>query len=414
MPQFIIFSLSHQRASIQKRESFSFTKEEITIFSKLIKSRLGEMECLILSTCNRTEILTHMEQTQVALFFKVLAEFKQQPLSQTKSAFEVYLDEEKAMLYFGEVSAGLQSQILGDAQILNQLKQAYHHATAQGLVSTYIHRLIHSLFAANKKIANQTNFKSGISSVSFAAVDMASEYLEMIKDPKICLVGFGEMGRNVCKHLLSKGYRNICILNRSREKVEQFALQHGQGITFLPVSSVVNHLSHFDVIIAAPSVDGYLIKPDCFLEPVANFKLLIDISLPRSIDPKVDQIKGIIRLDIDDIRQVTDTTMAQKEASIEAVKIILKEHLSDFQSWMVQYKKLGIIKELKSYLHKSKSEEIARLKKQNDIESALHQEASMEAMIQKVIKRSVVALKSARNEQERMVYVNLISEMFLN
>ncbi|WP_158859292.1 glutamyl-tRNA reductase [Lunatibacter salilacus] len=350
MQKFILYSLSWEQSDVKTREAFSFSNEDIVRFNDQMRSLNHVSEWMVLSTCNRTEILTYGKPSSMDEVLTQIAKAKNQLAAATSEIFQVRIED--ALPYIAEVTSGLRSQILGDAQILNQVKVAYKFACQCETVGAFTHRVMQLLFAANKKIATQTDFKTGISSVPYAAIDMAKEYMEMYNDPAIAVVGFGEMSQSVCKYLISKGVANITVFNRSKEKVREFFQFRPVQWTVYSLDELENKLVDFDIVFSAATVPNYVITPSMLnKEREGFFQLLMDISLPRSVDPNVDRLEGVIRLDMDDIKEVTGASESRKQESIGTVMRILEDCVHTFENWAESHKKLKGVRELKQRLY---------------------------------------------------------------
>ncbi|GAB3660840.1 glutamyl-tRNA reductase [Echinicola sediminis] len=413
MAQFRLLSLSHQHTDITLREKFALNQTETTELIAKCKGLPPISEILVLSTCNRTEILYTAEKDQSVSIFDLLCQLKGQKKQLAKDHFINYSNEEQVMAYLFKVSAGLQSQILGDAQIISQLKAAYALAQEQDTAGTYIHRLMHALFAANKKISSQTAFRSGISSAPYAAVDMIEEYSSMLKSPKIAVLGFGEMGQNVCRHLISKGFEELTVVNRTEDKVTLFNTKNKTQLIYSSLAHLASVVEDHDIIISTPSVPEPIITAEHFGSFNQAFKVLVDISVPRSVDPAVKNLSGLMLFDMDDISKVTEETLARKQASKAHVEKILDAYLQEFMSWKQENKNLEIIRSMKSALETIKAEELDRFQKEVPAERNEQYELIMNAMIQKIIKKTVLTMKSITDSEKRHLYNSMITQTFL-
>jgi len=390
MQKFILYSLSWEQSEVKTREEFSLSGEDILTLNKRIRSVDGISEWMVLSTCNRTEILTFGNYSSVEKVLAHLAAIKSQRKSLASQVFQVR--KEGALTYFAEVTTGLRSQILGDAHILNQVKGAYKFACQCGTVGAYTHRLMQLLFAANKKIATQTNFKTGISSVPYAAIDMAKEYMEMYNEPAFAVVGFGEMSQSICKHLISKGVSSITVFNRSREKVREFFQLRPTPCTVYGLDELSEKLVNFDIVFSAINVPTYIINPAMVSRDREGFfQLLMDISLPRSIDPAVDALEGVIRLDVGDIKEVTDASECRKQESIGTVNNILAECLATFVTWADTHKKLEVVRILKQKLYQM---DYGKLLALCDKTASAKPALPMPVLVQKVLKNAALSIKT--------------------
>ncbi|UCS91549.1 glutamyl-tRNA reductase [Echinicola marina] len=413
MIQFRLLSLSHQKTDITIRERFALNTTDIKELLTLFKSNSKTTECCILSTCNRTEILYVAKEDCNHEILSSLCKIKNQDLTLAKEFFTSLSNEEMVLSYLFRVSSGLESQILGDAQIISQFKSAYELAKEAETAGTYIHRLMHVIFAANKKITSQTGFRSGISSAPYAAVDMISEYQNMLKSPKIAIIGFGDMGQNVCRHLISQGCTDLTVINRSQEKLELFNQKNKTHIQYIPIEEINKSVDKYDIIISTPSVQTPILHSCHFKNGTNLFKVMVDISIPRSIAPEVGKIPGIVLYDMNDISQVTKKTLAQKKECIGAVEEILNDHLAEFLHWKQDNKNLQVIRNMKTALQTMKLEELDRFQKQGQLEDAGNYEQIMDAMIQKIIKKTVVTMKSLKDDKEKHLYNSMITQTFL-
>ncbi|QDH79670.1 glutamyl-tRNA reductase [Echinicola soli] len=413
MIQFRLLSLSHKTTDIAVRERFALNQNEVSLFLDKAKQVTSVEEVLAISTCNRTEIVCFGDKSGAYDLLYCLCQVKLQNIDIALRAFSQEHDEVTVLRYLFEVSAGLESQILGDAQIRSQIKQAYQLADKAQTAGTYIHRLMQVIFSANKKISSQTGFRTGISSASYAAVDMIEEYRSMFKSTQIAIVGFGEMGQNVCKHLCSKGHTELTIFNRTEEKVTQFNEKFKTELSYFPLDHLRRKMYQFDIIISSPSVTAPILQKSDFDTSDVLFKILVDISMPRSIAPDVASVPGIMLYDMDDIGKVTQTALEQKKASIQDVRNILDIYLEEFVQWQNDNKNLEAIRSMKAALQTIKAEEMDRYQRLMSEASSCTYEQVMDAMIQKIIKKTVVTLKSIKNENERKVYNSLINQTFL-
>lgn len=395
MQKFILYSLSWEQSDVKTREAFSFSNENILSFNDQIRSMKGASEWMVLSTCNRIEILTYGEPSLRDVVLTQIGKIKNKPKTAIAQVFQVRIED--ALPYFAQVTSGLRSQILGDAQILNQVKAAYRFACQCGTVGAYSHRLMQLLFAANKKIATQTNFKTGISSVPYAAIDMAKEYMEMYNNPTIAVVGFGEMSQSVCKYLISKGIEKITVFNRSVEKVREFFQFRPVQGTIYGLDDLSEKLADYDIVFSAVNVPNYIIEADMLSRDRGGFfQLLMDISLPRSIDPSVDALEGIIRLDMDDIKEVTNASECRKQESIGTVNGILEECLSTFDRWAATHKKLKVVRELKKQLYQMDYGKLLAFCNTDEKSIySLKSENNVPVLIQKVLKQTVLSIKTS-------------------
>ena len=215
-----------------------------------IKNTLEISELLVVSTCNRTEIYYNHEQDKFAEIISMLAIEKGilDQVAVLKKYFKQY-EKVDAIRHLFRVSMGLESQVVGDLQISNQVKRAYQWAADEGTATPFLHRLMHTIFFTNKKVVQQTAFRDGAASVSYAAVEMLQEFAQTIIDPRILIIGVGEIGRDVIKNLSETELTNVTIVNRTLEKAEKFASKYGYKVR--EFDEVWDAIGEADIVISS-------------------------------------------------------------------------------------------------------------------------------------------------------------------
>ncbi|MCC5939377.1 MAG: glutamyl-tRNA reductase [Lunatimonas sp.] len=404
MNQLIVFSLAYQNAEVSVREKFSFDKMSIQAFNKLARSRGVMQEWMILSTCNRTEIIAWMQPKQVAACLEVLAQAKASSFEEVHRVFKVIREQENSLQYLGEVAVGLRSQILGDAHLINQLKKAYGLACGEGTLGPFLHRLIQLLFSANKRITNETGFKKHVSSVPQAAVEMVSEYLSIFSSPSVAVVGFGQMGEQLVRYLVSRGIRNLTVYNRSLSKAVDFFQSRGIPGSVRNLADLPEQLVGHDIVFSAIYSPQYVITSQMLQSgPKADFTMLVDLSLPRTIDPLVNEHVEVLCLSMDHIREVAEEAKQLKVSSVGDVRRILGEYIRDYSEWREDYRYLRILKQLKRYLFWTKGN--THLVRQEGIS------AEVEREVNTILKQFVFLVKQAADSEEKEFYLNSVYEI---
>lgn len=404
MNQLVVFSLTYQDAEVSVRETYSFDEASIRAFNEVARVRGVMQEWLILSTCNRTEVIAWMPPKEVAAVIQVIAEVKNSSFGEVHKVFKVIREQEDSLQYLGEVAVGLRSQILGDAHLINQLKKAYSLACRERTVGPYLHRLIQMLFSANKRIANETGFKKHISSVPHAAVEMVSEYLSIFASPSVAVVGFGQMGEQLVRYLLSRGIRDLTVYNRSLSKAADFF--HRQGIpgNVRELTDLEEQLIAHDIVFSAIHSPKYVITSQMVQQrPEADFTMMVDLSLPRTIDPLVNEHVEVLCLTMDHIREVTEEAKQLKVSSVGEVRRILEEYLQDYIEWREDYRYLRVLRQLKRYLFQTKGNIPSSRK------AAVREEVELE--VNRILKQFVFLVKQAEDPEEKEFYLNSVYEI---
>ncbi|MFK7971858.1 MAG: glutamyl-tRNA reductase [Bacteroidia bacterium] len=408
---FRVVSLSHERAPVAIRELIHLDEQVSNTLLQRLRDVLGITEAMIFSTCNRTEIYYRDAYDHAEALIKMLCMEKGiTDAKQYQDYFRVINSELEAVHYLFKVSMGLHSQVLGDIQIASQIKQAYRVAHELGMAGAFMHRLLHTIFHANKRVQQETPFRDGAASVSYAATELAAELVSHVADPSVLVIGLGEMGRDVARNLDQDRFARIGLCNRTRSKAETLAKEVPQSCVedMEALSTVVNR---YDVVIAAVSVEKPLITAELVKNRIAS-QILIDLCVPRAIDPDVDNLPQIVRFAVDDINNRTQATLEIRKEAIPQVEAIILQELDAFFDWSRQLSISPTIHKLKAALEEIRKEQLAKfLKRASDEEAQLIDEVTR-SMMNKLIRMPVLQLKDAckRGEEEEMI--DLLNGLF--
>ncbi len=406
MEGFKALGLSYKTAPIEVREKVAFSDAEASLFMTKLKETFAIEEALLISTCNRTELYYTSSNEILDEIIKLIASFRAISSEQLSEYFNFY-DSEAASKHLFNVSLGLESQVLGDIQISNQVKRAYQQSADLELAGPHLHRLMHTIFFANKRVVQETRLQDGTASVASVAVDLIKGFVGNIEDPRIALIGLGEIGQNVLENL--DGIEaSITLVNRTKSKAEKLA--NGKNIKVLDFSDLNQALSENDVIISAVSTASPIISASNFGTEVLH-KLLIDLSVPRSMNDDLEVVPGISLYNVDQLSERTEKARKLREQAIPSAQQIVEEELLGFNSWKSEMGVSPTIQRLKSTLDQIRKEELARHKKLSDKEMELL-EVVTKSMIQKVIKLPVLQLKAACKRGEAETLVGVLNDLF--
>jgi glutamyl-tRNA reductase len=337
---FFVAGINYKKSDASVRGLFAINPDQYTrILQKASQS--GFQELFILSTCNRTEIygfaqssndLIHLlcsETAGDATMFKASAYIK---------------SGERAIEHIFNVAAGLDSQILGDYEIVGQLKTAVKFAKEQGFVGAFTERLINSVLQASKQVKNHTQLSGGTVSVSFAAVQYIRNNVASIAGKNILLLGIGKIGRNTCKNLVDYlETTNITLINRSPEKAAALALE--LGLKSAPVEDIGDEIAKADIILAATNAASPIIKRS-HLEG-KNDKLIIDLSVPYNVETSATGLPNVRLVNVDELSKLKDDTLKKREAEVPKAKAIIAELMAEFSEWCEMRRHAPMLKELK-------------------------------------------------------------------
>ncbi|MFT7271164.1 MAG: glutamyl-tRNA reductase, partial [Spirosomataceae bacterium] len=330
--QFRAVSISHKNAPLTIREQIALNEDECKALMLKLQETFGILEVIVLSTCNRTEIYYMTQGEKKKDIVKLLATQKAIPSETILPYVEFIEDQESAIQYLFEVALGLHSQVVGDLQIPNQIKNAYQWSADLNFSGPFLHRLLHAIFFVNKRVVQETAFRDGAASTSYAAIEAIETFLPLLNNPKILVVGLGEIGKDVALTLGDKGYENITLTNRTKEKAEDLGKQLGFDIC--DFENVEKQILESDIVISSVRLDSPLITKKLLKKQSrSTVQYLIDLSVPRSIEKDVEQLDGVVMYDLDEIQQRANEALKRRLAAVPDVKAIIADAIGDFNDW---------------------------------------------------------------------------------
>ena len=409
--QFRAISLSHKTAPLAVRETFALNEDGAKSFALQLKDLFDISELLVVSTCNRTEIYYTANQNLDADVLKSLVAFKVLGKADQYFSYFLFLDQIDAIQHLFEVSMGLHSTVVGDLQISNQIKHAYQASADLNMAGPFLHRLMHTIFFASKRVAQETNFRTGAASTSYAAVELIEELTASIVRPKVLIVGLGEIGSDVFKTLTDKNIADITLCNRTRAKAE--VLANGLEVRIVDFATIETELENADVVVSSVVMDKPLITKDLLTQTgVLSYKYLIDLSVPRSVANDVEQVPGILVYNIDALRSRADQALQQRLDAMPLVHAIIAEALLGFEDWSKEMLVSPTIQKLKNSLEQIRKEELSRHLKNLSEEEIGKVEKITQGMIQKIMKLPVLQLKAACKRGEAETLIDVLNDLF--
>jgi glutamyl-tRNA reductase len=409
--QFKALSLSYKSAPLAVREQVALNEDEIKNFSLKIRDLFNINETLIVSTCNRTEVYYVADENHNADIIKLLLIEKGiVDKGEYFGYFEQFNLQLAAIQHLFEVATGLHSKVVGDLQIPNQVKQSYQIAADLNLAGPFLHRLMHTIFFANKRVAQETSFRDGAASTSYAAVALTEEVTQLTALPKILILGLGEIGIDVCKNMAEKKW-DITVMNRTRAKAERIA--QGHDFRVADFADLEEEIKRADVIISSVLIDKPLVTKEMVARmEILTFKYFIDLSVPRSVEDNLEEFAGVLVYNIDTLRQRADEALQSRIDAIPHVREIIAEAIVGFEDWSKEMVVSPAINKLKNALEQIRKEEMARhLKNLSPTESEKLEKITM-GIVQKIMKLPVLQLKAACKRGEAEQLVDVLTELF--
>jgi glutamyl-tRNA reductase len=408
-----VLGISHKTAPLDVRGVFAISKHEIVPLSEKIMNETEIAELVILSTCNRTEIYYcnpkayHTKETNRVLL-GILHHLKKAKAHYTEHFYAYNRDE--AIKHLFRVTSGMDSMVIGEDQIVKQVKDAYIFCTEKSLTDAILMRLFQKSFEVAKKVRTHTNIQQGATSASYVAVDLANQIAGDLSTKKILLVGLGETGRLVHNNLKKKDARNITLCNRTFEKAEALSLETGDDI--LPFENLKKHLNTFDIIFTATTSEEIIIgKQD--LKPAKGRKqTYIDLSVPRNVDKSIDENENIALFGMDDLMAIINENTNMRKDSLSAAEIILNETTKEYLSWLDVRSLKPVIQAISKKVKQINEQELkASMAFHTPEELKLIEEYS-QRLAQKYIRSFIKNLKRLSKDGSSVHMLKTINEMF--
>jgi glutamyl-tRNA reductase len=410
--QFKVLTLSYKNAPIAVRESVSLNESAGRNLLQKIKEFTPVREALVLSTCNRTEIYYSAKQDYGQELLKLLAIEKGFIcIKKIEPYFKHITDANLAVQHLFRVTLGLESQVAGDMQIMNQVKNAYQLASDAEMAGPFLHRLLHTIFFTNKRVANETAFRDGAASVAYATVELVEELTRHLENPRVLMIGLGDIGATVCRNFVKTNLKNVIITNRTYSKAEALAQECNQVAT--PWEQVWDEIEAADVVISSVPGDCFFIGADAIANTSSkNLKSFIDLSMPRSIDSAIADLPGATVHNIDSIRNRATVALEKRLASVPQVEQIITESMTEFNTWTKEMAISPAVQQFKNTLEQIRQKEIARyVKNLGEVEKDLLEEVTRN-ILQKIVKLPVLELKAACQRGESDSLLEGLSALF--
>ena len=396
---FFIAGINYKKSDATVRGQYAINNEQYANLISLAP-QFGINEFFVLSTCNRTEIYGFTDDA--VNICELLC-------TQTQGTLDNFINMsyvkngKEAIQHLFEVAAGLDSQILGDYEIIGQIKQAVKFSKQNNFIGAYLERMVNGVLQSSKMIKNTTKLSGGTVSVAFAAIQYIKENCSDITNKKILVLGTGKIGSNTCKNLVDYlGTRNITLINRTENKAIELATS--LGLQSAPMSALANHISDADIIIVATNSAEPVVLASHLISN--GDKLIIDLSIPYNVEAAANQLSNITLINVDELSKIKDATLQKREAEVPKAKEIIDQHIVDFLSWHAMRKNVPVLKAVKTKLTQMNSCTIFV----NVFSSSLSTTTAnnSEENIQKVI--NGMALKMRSQNQQGCYFIEAINE----
>jgi glutamyl-tRNA reductase len=414
----VVVGLSHHTAPVEIRERLAFapTAMERPLQQMLALPTINE--ALIVSTCNRVELyaVTKEPDTAVAALRRFLADDHNVPLEEVEQHLYDYQGED-AIRHLFRVASSLDSMIIGEPQILGQIKTAYGYAVEFKTAGLILNRFLHKAFSVAKRVRTETGIASSAVSVSFAAVELARKIFDRLDDKGVMIIGAGEMCELAARHFVSNGVTRVLVTNRTFERAEKLAAEfQGRAVHF---EHFTEHLAEVDIVMTSTGAPTFILDHRQMEEVLRRRKhrpmFLIDIAVPRDIDPKVNDLDNVYLYDVDDLQGVVQANLKERQKEAHRAEAIIGEEIGQFHIWLANLEVKPTIVALRKRIEEISSQELAKtFGNHKDLSDAQRRgiEAMANAIVNKILHRPIAVLKRTQNDTSGEDYVDAVRELF--
>jgi len=418
--EIVITGLNHVTAPVQLRECIAFNENEVAAAVDDLKKNPAISEIMLFSTCNRVEVLmTTQENTEAALNAAVayISRIKNIPEAEFKPSLYTYTGKE-AVRHIFRVAASLDSMMVGEPQILGQIKNAFKTTVDKKGSGVVLNRLLHRTFNIAKRVRTETGIGDNAVSISYAAIELGKKIFGSLENKKVLLVGAGEMAELAVEHLIQNHVSDIYVANRTFERGVELANRfRGSAVRLEEVSEV---LKTVDIIISSTGAPGFVITRDIVKSAIKSRRsrpsFFIDIAVPRDIDPEINRLPNTYVYDIDDLNGIIDENVEARNKEALKAERLIDESVIGFEKWRTELKVVPTIIAMKEKLNTIAINEVKKtlnstLKHLSEADSQAI-ERMTDALINKILHDPINFLKNGGSHRDQSVYLNFSRTLF--
>ena len=415
-----VVGLSHKTAPVEVREKLSIPEPQTEGAIAHLLSYPHIEEVAILSTCNRLEIYIVAQETEQGIreVTQFLAEHSKLPVTFLRQDLFVLLHQD-AVMHLMRVAAGLDSLVLGEGQILAQVKNTHKLGQQYNGIKTVLNRLFKQAITAGKRVRTETSIGTGAVSISSAAVELAQMKLENLAACRVAILGAGKMSRLLVQHLLSKGAAQICVLNRSLKRAEELAKQFPeQSIKMCLLSEMVTVITEADLVFTSTSATEPILdraKLEMVLEPSRRL-MLIDISVPRNVHADVNALANVQAFNVDDLKAVVAQNQESRRKIAQEAEALLEQEVDAFDFWWRSLETVTTISCLRNKIETIREQELEKALSRLGSEFAEKHQEVIEALtrgiVNKILHDPMVQLRAQQDVEARRHCMQTLQKLF--
>lgn len=412
---FFVLGVNHKTAPVEVREKFAIAESKLSEAMKTLATYPGIEEALIVSTCNRVELIARSKNGTCDMHGAVQKIYGFDVEQYSKHLYEY--DSEKAIKHVFRVASSLDSMVVGEPQILGQVKEAYATARAVGTVQSQLDALMTRAFAVAKRVRTETAVASSSVSVASVAVELAQKIFGDLNGKVVYLVGAGKMCELAARHFIAKGATKVLVANRTYEKGVAFASRFGGEA--VPFDKLYETAAQADIVLSSTGSPVTIFRKEHGEKFLAKRKnrpmFFIDIAVPRDIDPALNELDGIFVYDIDDLQQVVASHLGDRKREAQRAEEMITEEVIKFQAKLQTADVVPTIVSLQEHLETIRTAEIDRVRGRLG-EMTPEQELAVEALtrgiVNKIMHTPITTLKSAAKDPEATTVIDIVRRIF--
>ena len=411
-----VVGLNHKTADVELREKLAFNGPKLEEGLQRLRDIPGIRETAIISTCNRVEIYLHVQDVQQA--FAAIKDFLVEFFEIRRESLDtaLYLHEDMAAVkHIFRVASSLDSMVVGEPQILGQLKDAFDFALEKKTTGVLLNRLLKKSISVAKRVRTETRIAENAVSISFAAVELAKKIFTDLAGKSFMLLGAGEMAELAAKHMMNNGVQDIIVANRTYERGCELSREfNGRAIRFEEFPA---ELAHTDIVICSTGASTFVLRKEHMQKVMKERKqkpvFIIDISVPRNVDPGINDVENVYLYDVDDLQGVVETNISERQKEAAKAEAIVEDEIETFKKWLMTLDSVPTVVALRDRAEAIRKDELERFfnrfpslgeKERKAVEGLAG------AIINKLIHAPTVALKD--DAEDKDVLIALIKRLY--
>jgi len=412
----LVVGLNHKTAPIEVREKIAFDGTKLNEAIQLLKASHKIKENIILSTCNRVEIYAGVNEINAGIesIKDFISVFHNVPRDLLDKSLYIHKGQD-AIRHMYRVASSLDSMVVGEPQILGQLKDAYDAALSNKTTGVFLNRLMRKSVSVAKRIRTETKIAESAVSISFAAVELAKKIFDDLATKSFMLIGAGEMAELAARHLINSGVQDVYVTNRTAARAEELALEfHGKVILF---DNFTEELRYTDIVICSTGAPHYILNKKQMHGIIKERKqkpmFIIDISVPRNIDPEINDLDNVYLYDVDNLQGIVEINIEERAKEAEKAEQIVNDEIGSFLKWTASLTATPTIVALRNKAEEIRKSELEKTlakmgpMEENKIRSI---ESLTSSIVNKLIHPPTAALKSDEENKEQML--DIVQKLF--